>query len=186
MISQTNTTPMKSNTSPSDLFNAILMKKWANAYIILMDKSNHHQATYTSTYFGCNALHLACYHATTPFSLIQLLLEISPSSVLVQDKFGQTPLRIALERESSTDDVILALIKACPQVAEVNDSDGTSPLSYAVKAGKSLKVTTALREVRPSFVYWKNKMILCIINNSNRNNNNKNRRSSCSSSNNKN
>merc|ERR1719273_1038936 len=106
----------------------------------------------------CNALHLACYHTTTPFSLIQLLLEISPSSVLVQDKFGRTPLRIALERESSTDDVILALIKACPQVAEVNDSDGTSPLSYAVKAGKSLKVTTALREVRPSFVYWKNKM----------------------------
>ena len=95
--------------------------------------------------YGYSALHYACWWRSTPFDLIEQLVEYSPVEYpAIPNRKGRTPLHLASWR--GQDEVCILLARRCPQAASVADKNLKSPLGDACSRNRSKSVLEALLE----------------------------------------
>jgi hypothetical protein len=85
-------------------------------------------------------IHLACANGA-PYDVIDLLLQVSPESCLMEDPHdGSLPLHIACRASDTALSVIERLVTECPEVILAVDGGGRVPLHVAVLAQAPLPV----------------------------------------------
>jgi ankyrin repeat protein len=99
---------------------------------------------------GLNTLHWACAGAP-PETVVQALLQISPSVAHKTDNEGSTALHFATHYSASLA-VVQTLLKAHPLAIRAQDRHGRSPLYHAAEKRAGIDVLQALIQADPSMV----------------------------------
>mmetsp|Transcript_4776 Transcript_4776/g.9838 ORF Transcript_4776/g.9838 Transcript_4776/m.9838 type:complete len:227 (-) Transcript_4776:154-834(-) len=107
---------------------------------------------------GRTALHIAA-GTRADISTIQILTEVCPIAVDIQDEDGKTPLHFAcdsscelfegdenLQRPPPCLDSIKVLLSTSPVSVATEDEDGISPLEYAIMSEASCKMVSLLQK----------------------------------------
>jgi hypothetical protein len=104
---------------------------------------------------GAYPLHMAIL-AGAPVHVVTLLLQGAPDMVLTTNKYGETPLHVALQRHAS-DDVIAVLVSAEKYALEFREHrHGNLPIHVAATVGCSMRVAKELLAVWPGAIHEKN------------------------------
>ena len=109
----------------SPLIDAIFHRDFAKALKIL--KQDPHQVTIVDT-TGWSALHWACVQAHSPLELIGELILAWPEALILQDRYGCTPLHDACLHSRS--DIVNYLINASYGIETTRNSKGRTPLQH--------------------------------------------------------
>lgn len=107
---------------------------------------------------GAYPLHMAICSADTPLVVIEILIKEAPDVLAMTDKFGRTPLHIALGR-GAPDDVIELLLSVnegqeAPRLPDKRR--GNLPIHVAAMQGCSVDVAKALLKSYPNAIHAEN------------------------------
>jgi hypothetical protein len=104
---------------------------------------------------GAYPLHMAVA-AGAPLSVIEILIKEADDILLKPNKYGETPVHIALLLHSA-DEVIETLIRYGPKALHMRDQEnGNLPIHNAAVFGCSVHVAKALLEKWPELVLERN------------------------------
>lgn len=94
--------------------------------------------------------------AGAPEKVIELLVKEAPDVLLQVNKFGETPLHVAL-RCHSPDDVVEVLTKTCANAIHAHDKQhGNLPIHTAAMNGCTVRVAKDLLELWPEMIHETN------------------------------
>jgi ankyrin repeat protein len=107
---------------------------------------------------GSFPLHMAI-RSRAPRSVLEMLIKEDPDSHALRNKFGETPLHVAIKQDAeptedgSSDDVAEFLLQLLhPDVVRIRDARGNLPLHVAAVHGCSVHVAKGLLEAWPESI----------------------------------
>lgn len=102
--------------------------------------------------FNRMALHLAAQYARISTEIIQLLLQLAPSTAMKRDALGRLALHYACSNDGASVETVNALLKAYPQSVWTGDCNGWLPIHVTCRCGASFIVVQRLLDANPSSI----------------------------------
>jgi ankyrin repeat protein len=108
---------------------------------------------------GAYPMHMAI-GAGAPLHVVEMLLKQADDILTQPNKFGETPLMIALMRSHEDDvadeELVRVLISACPDAVRLCDKKGNLPIHVAVMFGATVHTIKDLLEQWPDMIHETN------------------------------
>jgi ankyrin repeat protein len=130
-------------TSREESFNKI--RRWLNEH--KEDRGHLEESANYKDIFSRSTLHILL-RAHPPLDLVESLMQLAPTTIRIQDKFGDLPLHWACRYKASTD-VVKMLLEAYPEAVGMQGEYGMLPLHYACKYGAPSNVVEMLADAFP-------------------------------------
>jgi ankyrin repeat protein len=101
---------------------------------------------------GAFPIHIAI-GAGAPRRIVEMLIKAAGDDMLMQtNKFGETPLMIALHRKDPEEELVRVSISACPDAVRLFDKKGNLPIHAAVTFGANVQIIKDLLEQWPEMI----------------------------------
>jgi ankyrin repeat protein len=105
---------------------------------------------------GAYPLHIAI-HSGASLPILELLIQQAPEVLTKTNKFGETPLHLALKKGSQNEPVVDFLLQSDTLATEARDDKGNLPIHNAAAFGCLPNVAKSLIKLRPEVIHEVNK-----------------------------